>query len=130
MTLTVTGVETIEITDPNGVCENQQRQKARSVPNPDPLDALRERLPATPGTRTPINPIPLPEIGPWRRQQRPATYEYDPLAKGKWQVGLTGDPSGVVPFSTAATGGSGEKWGASMRKDYDDRDKGNRTARG
>jgi len=127
MTLTVTGVETIEITDPNGVCENQQRQKARSAPDPSPLDILKGRQPnppyvPLPGIPAPINPIPLPEIGTWRRQQGPATYEqlYDPHAKEKWQVGLTGDPLGAVPFTTAATGDptQSEKLGKSMRSTY------------
>jgi len=144
MTLNVTGVETIEITDPNGVCENQ-RQKARGSPAPsdplpnDPLDVLRKRLPSMPGTYVPmprtlpgtptINPIPLPSH-PWRRPLEPTIYEHHP--KEKWQVGLTGDPPGAVPNmpNTAATGDptQSEKWDKNMRKDYDDRDKGNTTA--
>jgi len=122
-TLNVTGVETIEITDPNGVCENQRQQVPPSPAAPNDLDVLRKRLPSMPGTYvpmprtlpgtpTPINPIPLPSH-PWRRQVEPTIYEHH--AKENWQVGLTGDPPGAVPNmpNTAATGNptQAEKWG-------------------
>lgn len=120
-TLNVTGVETIEITDPNGVCE-KQRQKERGAPS-DPLPNKpgtyvpmpRQLPPGIPGGQ-PINPIPLPSH-PWRRQVEPTIYEHH--AKEKWQVGLTGDPPEAVPNmpNTAATGDptQSEKWGKNMR---------------
>lgn len=117
MTLTVTGVETIEITDPNGVCEKArdhlQHDILRGRPQvPTPTGPYPFPIPGTP----PINPIPLPRIDEWRRRQE-VTYEhrYDPDAKEKWQVGLTGDPPAGLFTPTTGDPTQSEKWGRNMR---------------
>jgi len=101
MKLPVTGIETIEITDPKGVCEKHQQ-----AGQPSPIEVFRSHIPK------PV--VPPAEIG-WSRH-------YDPNGVKKWQVGLTGDPPGTVtnmPYTGSTAGEpTTEKWGKYQRKAY------------
>lgn len=113
MKLHVTGVETIEITDPQGV-SNQPQQGIPIAPSkPSPMDILEDmiqqqpRVPA-PQLPTPFGPTPT---RPWGdRPGAPTIYKHEYRPEERFQRGFTGDPPEAV-FRTA----DGDKWARGMR---------------
>lgn len=95
MILRVTGVETIEVTDPKGVC-NLPDQKQLPPPQADPLPPT----PQIPG----IIDVPSAPLHPYTDRPLPATTRTWPtLQPSTWQSGFTGDPA------------DGDKWTKNMQ---------------
>ena len=98
MTLTVTGVEPIELTDPLDLCQPQPRSipvPKKQIPTPfgpSGGGTTKPRVTPIPNIGDPINPIPLPrrpwtdEPGKWIRRYQP---DYPTPTSEKWGRGLT-----------------------------------------
>lgn len=96
MTLTVTGIETIEITDPQGLIDAQPKPPSGRVdilipgqptvvPVPSPTPGGTPYTP--PFSGDPINPIPLPGHTPAERPSIPWSKWTHP-GGGRWARGL------------------------------------------
>ena len=106
MTLHVTGVETVEVTDPGGVC-NLPDQKQLPPGAPPPNIPPFQPTPQIPG----IIDMPPAPLHPYTDRPLPATTRTWPtLQPSTWQSGFTGDPVDSV-YQAA----DGSKWGRNMR---------------
>jgi len=116
MTLHVTGVETIEVTDPQGVCnlpDQKQLPPPQTEPIPPNIPPSQPNIlpyPPTPGIPGIID-IPLAPLHPYTDRPLPATTRTWPtLHPSTWQPGSTGDPPGAV-YQAA----DGDKWTKNMQ---------------
>ncbi|MBA7610516.1 hypothetical protein ES703_17724 [subsurface metagenome] len=108
MKLHVTGVETIEITDPQGVSNQPQPNQPSPMEKFGDMYQWPPRLPA-PQIPTPFSPRPT-SINPWGdRPIAPSIYKHEDDPKERWQRSFTGDPPAAV-FRTA----DGDKWAMGM----------------
>lgn len=115
MKLHVTGVETVEITDPQGVSNPPPQPGIPMAPNqPSPMEKFGDmfqpqpRVPV-PQIPTPFSPRPTP-IKPWGdRPIAPTIYKHEYRPEERFQRSFTGDPPEAV-FRTA----DGDKWARGM----------------
>lgn len=124
MRFTVTGVETIQITDPQGLIDAQKPDP------PDPLDALKAVLPGTRLRPLPTNPRPpelpappTPKPGPWTTPADPLSprpYIGDPLVNPILLPGHTPAEAPRVPWAQwrHLTGGD-DKWTLGLQAAHD-----------
>lgn len=127
MRLVVTGVETITITDPQGLIE---AEKVAGILTADPLEALKARPGILPGTRAkpqgpPFTPFPdilnppPPTPGPYTTPADPLgprPYIGDPLINPIRLPGHTPAEPKRVPWAQwGHLTGDGDKWSCGLR---------------
>lgn len=101
MTLDVTGVETIEITDPKGVCNPPAPAGVIGVPGLPYPQPSQPYIPSIPGLPLPSQPYPSPSgLGNWSKAWRHRLADDNV----KWGVGL---PEGTEPKKWAENWQSG-----------------------